>query len=551
MKWIVAVIGLLLALAGALTIQENLGIIQVERGWSSVISGSVVMTGGFVVLALAVVVARLESIAAVLARRPQAWPAHRVDSEEDADEAAEDAPPPRETGFRSVLRQGRELGLGAAPVPPPPREIPVEPLPIQAATLAPDVDDDAAYERFAPRFGPVTVATQPDETPTPAPTSQPAPPAEIAPPEETERPAAKADDAPAPSNLRGFRFHFPPLAEMPGTGGLDDRHARPDENMAVADLRGGIAPEQAYGEQASEEHASAADIARDRNDETMAQGSTGAEAGGSAEIDVQAPAASSEAPAAFSEAPAGSSEAHDHGGEPLEHATAPRAWDDAPLSPEREERNVEPAHPASAPADAGDQPDKPRRRPSLFPLRWQRPSADEQRSGGGEEANAEPEQAMSPEVPEVAASRDDADEGNLLRPAFGAGGEAEPSDRAQDAAPPRNPSVPARAPVQDTDWLERALSGVDEAPPSRGFAPKSLPRATFPLPVPAETRAPPARIVEPEPAPTPGPDILGRYEAQGTSYVMYSDGSIEAETSTGTFRFNSLTELKRFIEQRA
>jgi hypothetical protein len=44
------------------------------------------------------------------------------------------------------------------------------------------------------------------------------------------------------------------------------------------------------------------------------------------------------------------------------------------------------------------------------------------------------------------------------------------------------------------------------------------------------------------------PAILGRYQANGNSYVMFSDGSIEAVTQTGVYRFGSMAELKAFIE---
>ena len=46
------------------------------------------------------------------------------------------------------------------------------------------------------------------------------------------------------------------------------------------------------------------------------------------------------------------------------------------------------------------------------------------------------------------------------------------------------------------------------------------------------------------------PTVVGRYNAGGAAYVMYSDGSIEAETDNGTFRFGSMDELRDFIEIR-
>ena len=59
----------------------------------------------------------------------------------------------------------------------------------------------------------------------------------------------------------------------------------------------------------------------------------------------------------------------------------------------------------------------------------------------------------------------------------------------------------------------------------------------------------------PKPAPeaaanaeTPKPEVIGHYEAHGAHYTMYADGSIEAETQHGVYRFGSIEELKRFIE---
>jgi hypothetical protein len=41
--------------------------------------------------------------------------------------------------------------------------------------------------------------------------------------------------------------------------------------------------------------------------------------------------------------------------------------------------------------------------------------------------------------------------------------------------------------------------------------------------------------------------VVGTYNSGGNFYIMYSDGSIEAETPAGKFRFTSLDELKDFI----
>jgi hypothetical protein len=41
--------------------------------------------------------------------------------------------------------------------------------------------------------------------------------------------------------------------------------------------------------------------------------------------------------------------------------------------------------------------------------------------------------------------------------------------------------------------------------------------------------------------------IIGTYNSGDNKYVMFSDGSIEAQTPGGVFRFKSLDELKEFI----
>ena len=45
------------------------------------------------------------------------------------------------------------------------------------------------------------------------------------------------------------------------------------------------------------------------------------------------------------------------------------------------------------------------------------------------------------------------------------------------------------------------------------------------------------------------PTVVGRYEANGASYVLFSDGTIEVETESGTHRFSSMAELKEHIER--
>jgi hypothetical protein len=79
---------------------------------------------------------------------------------------------------------------------------------------------------------------------------------------------------------------------------------------------------------------------------------------------------------------------------------------------------------------------------------------------------------------------------------------------------------------------------VDPAPPFVAEAlPAADPHEPSPPAVPASGEA--------------GLAIVGRYESEGTSYVMYADGSIEARSERGVFHFQSMAELKAFMEAQA
>lgn len=57
----------------------------------------------------------------------------------------------------------------------------------------------------------------------------------------------------------------------------------------------------------------------------------------------------------------------------------------------------------------------------------------------------------------------------------------------------------------------------------------------------------PVREEGPAQGPSPGATVIGTYNSGDNTYVMFSDGSIEAQTPSGLFRFQSLEELKTFI----
>lgn len=51
------------------------------------------------------------------------------------------------------------------------------------------------------------------------------------------------------------------------------------------------------------------------------------------------------------------------------------------------------------------------------------------------------------------------------------------------------------------------------------------------------------------PSVSEAPTVVGRYDANGATYVLFSDGTIEVETGSGTHRFASMADLKDHIER--
>lgn len=120
---------------------------------------------------------------------------------------------------------------------------------------------------------------------------------------------------------------------------------------------------------------------------------------------------------------------------------------------------------------------------------------------------------------------------------------------AAEAAPPAE-AQPAPAPKAEpgsmTDSRQDDAGAADAAPAA-------------PVPAPADEPAPrwnsPPRLFPNDDGPTPVKPratearLVGRYQANGIDYALYSDGSIETEQGGEKRRFNSLIDLKRFIAE--
>jgi len=133
---------------------------------------------------------------------------------------------------------------------------------------------------------------------------------------------------------------------------------------------------------------------------------------------------------------------------------------------------------------------------------------------------------------------------------------------------------PHRPPAIEADFPLRSVpSAVPPAPPAEPLhrpepAPEPVsersaeddlfaaPEASAKLEAASEPPAlRPSLDAAPEPEPEPEPEtkpetrtVVGRYASGGNTYVMYEDGSIEAETPQGRFTFASLDELKAFVD---
>ncbi|MGA7383786.1 MAG: hypothetical protein WBW81_03545 [Methylocella sp.] len=114
---------------------------------------------------------------------------------------------------------------------------------------------------------------------------------------------------------------------------------------------------------------------------------------------------------------------------------------------------------------------------------------------------------------------------------------------------------PAETASIDAAFGEDRLIAPEPALDARKESPKPWPEAAEPASL--DPAAPFVSEVLPGAAPrdsSPPADseaglaIVGRYESEGTSYIMYADGSIEARSERGIFHFQSMAELKAFME---
>jgi hypothetical protein len=125
--------------------------------------------------------------------------------------------------------------------------------------------------------------------------------------------------------------------------------------------------------------------------------------------------------------------------------------------------------------------------------------------------------------------------------------EADLAVAAQHAEEPETHEADA-APIE----LE-APAGEDEPPPvevhATEQAPVEEPLSEAPVEPGAVAGAPPsvAELEQALAAAAAEPTLVGHYSAGGANYKIFSDGSIEAETEGGAFRFASMNDFKSYL----
>ena len=114
------------------------------------------------------------------------------------------------------------------------------------------------------------------------------------------------------------------------------------------------------------------------------------------------------------------------------------------------------------------------------------------------------------------------------------------SAAAAQGAPPADEPAPAGEPAVPPVAVEaEAAASVDEPVVAEDESPININRVGH-LP---SLEAIETVLETPE---TP-PSMIGSYSSAGANYKIFADGSIEAETSEGTFRFASMSDFKRHL----
>jgi hypothetical protein len=129
-----------------------------------------------------------------------------------------------------------------------------------------------------------------------------------------------------------------------------------------------------------------------------------------------------------------------------------------------------------------------------------------------------------------------------------------PDEAGLAAALPHPDEMSAHEAEEDSEALAQEDEALDgEEPPLAEHAPLDEPVEEPSAEAQAETSAiaaaPPtvAELEQAIAASRAPPTLVGHYSAGGANYKIFSDGSIEAETAGGAFRFASMEDFKSYL----
>lgn len=556
MKWVFVLLGALMVAGGVGCIAIGYPVVEVEQGWTLTIVGAVVATGGILVLAASAILAKLEAIAVGLSAVRGAAPLAATDARPQVETLAsfEGVDPRRD---RDVLGAPLKESPLAALVESPALESQPpangQPSPPPAAGRLPSLN----FKPFAPRAAP------------PAMSASPKPPAFLS-PRKLERANLSVDMAGVEAALFGEA----------ATGETPVAHEAPTDALvaptAAPEPEASIGPEAAAASEAS-----AVEPAHGQPDDVNATATQSLIASAellSAEALLQRRSESAEAAGESQEPqivvqPSDALHHGDHSGAMLgssehkvEEAHAIEAVEPAP--PEL----IEPSEEFAALGELAQEPtrgevgietqaaDHPA--PRTFKKFPTRTSAVPRGPWPPAPSFDEPPATREP-LPSPVKHEEAFDSEPMLA---SEGEEALVLDFSKNS---------------DEDWFERAMAGLDEsfendlaeargAKASRAPASPRRPEAApeeertaqrfssaaepavsdlSPQPTASLSAAKPKEPRMPEPSPRDDLRVeIGRYETEGTLYVMYADGSIDARSGDDVYRFASLAALKAHIE---
>lgn len=526
-KWVALALGALLALGGAIAIWNGIYYIPSEFGGAYVIAGSAAMAGGVVTFALFLLIREVQ---ALRAGAGTAEPISAPPLEPSAPEPLE-APAPSAPVFPTRPVAPQAPFAAKAPEAP---QAPAEPRASFSASsppLASPPPPASAPEAppSPPRFEPLRRSPLPHETPDFAQVFPPVP----------------GDSAPSPlrsfesaTRAARFRMQASEVAPVAAVGGLAATAAL----IGMANRpRVGQPPEATPQEPSAEEPK-----LQEQRPEPVAEASS------------PEPAPAAEAAPFFEPEP---EPVTHHAPEPeLEHELEPEIEADPEQEPEDEptlalahvaEHREEPLEDAHEPYDEAEdiaeeaRADQQAHEEASADLRDEEPQGDERANGSG----GSDEQPLSPGYAwlERALARDEGRKSpalEWLRSRQPTGLTVEPPSYGQNALQ-QDQSYQDCLQQEPLDEREPAHRSEHEAEPEPVHEATS---AEEPSSAQAQESAAPEAHVEEEPAPAAEPDVVGRYSSGGSHYTLYADGTIDAQSDQGIFRFASMAELRAHIE---